>query len=69
MTVCTRNCWIAGAVAGVAVAAFLLMVSHMALAAAVFLGLVTGGLLGAFLVWAFCGAVATAAPHVPAAAP
>lgn len=54
MNACKRNCWIAAAVAGVAVAAFLLMVSHMALAAALFLGLVTSGLLGALLVWGFC---------------
>ncbi|MBW6507147.1 MAG: hypothetical protein K0B00_10415 [Rhodobacteraceae bacterium] len=67
MTGCTRNCWIAGAVAGVAVAAFLVMVSHMALVASVFLGLLTGGLMGAFLVWAFCAAApAEAVPAVDA---
>ena len=80
MNACTRNCWIAGALAGLAVAAFLLVISHMSLVAALFLGVVTAGLLAALLIWGFCarptvnfaqsGAVSgTEAPTPPAPAP
>ncbi|MDP3861244.1 MAG: hypothetical protein Q8Q63_06625 [Phaeovulum sp.] len=73
MTVCTRNCWIAGAVAGVAVAALLRLALHMALAPAAFLGLSVFVLAGAGMVLAFCRgsakaeAVASAVAAVPQA--
>lgn len=68
---CRMKCWIGGAVTGVLVAAYLLLVGHLSFGAALFLGLVTFGLFGAFLVWAFCAAPAPAvtAPVVRAAQP
>jgi len=66
MNACTRNCWIAGALAGLAVAAFLLVISHMSLVAALFLGVVTAALLAALLVWGFC-ARTTVSPVQPGA--
>ncbi|WP_372837558.1 hypothetical protein [Phaeovulum sp.] len=67
MNACTRNCWIGGAAAGVVVAVIRLTISHSGLATAVFLGLITFGLFGAFLVWAFCGRSEAASDAKPAA--
>jgi predicted flap endonuclease-1-like 5' DNA nuclease len=44
-----------GAAAGLVVAAWLLLVAHLGFLGAVFLGLMTFGLFGGFLNWAFCG--------------
>ena len=67
---CRGKAWAGGAVTGLVVMAFLLAVGHLSFLAALFLGLVTFGLFGAFLVWAFCsgGTVASAQP-APAPAP
>jgi NADH-quinone oxidoreductase subunit E len=51
---CKKTCWKIGAAAGVVVAAWLLIVSHIGFFAAIFLGFLTFGMFGAFLNWAFC---------------
>ena len=51
---CQTTCWIWAAATGIVVAGYLLLVSHLGLAGAAFLGLMTFGLLGGFLVWGFC---------------
>jgi NADH-quinone oxidoreductase subunit E len=70
-TDCKKTCWMVGAGAGLLVAAWLLIVGHYGFIAAVFLGLLTFGLFGSFLVWAFCdGAkLATSAQKTPAQTP
>lgn len=52
---CKKTCWMIGAAAGLVVAAWLLLVAHLGFLGAVFLGLMTFGLFGGFLNWAFCG--------------
>jgi predicted flap endonuclease-1-like 5' DNA nuclease len=52
---CKKTCWMIGAAAGLVVAAWLLLVAHLGFLGAVFLGLMTFGLFGGFLSWAFCG--------------
>lgn len=67
---CRRNCRLTAALSGVAVAAFLVFVSHAgALAALILGGLVAFG-LGGFLRWAFCSgliAYVVPAPLAPVA--
>ncbi|MCL7465375.1 endonuclease [Phaeovulum sp. NW3] len=50
---CRGKSWAAGAIAGLVVFGFVLA-SHAGFVAALFLGLVTAGLFGSFLVWGFC---------------
>ncbi len=51
---CRKKGWAVGAAAGLVVALFGLTVGHIGLLGAVFLGVITFLLFGAFLVWAFC---------------
>ena len=62
-TDCKKTSWMIGAGAGLLVTAWLLIVSHYGFFAAVFLGFLTFGLFGSFLVWAFCEGAKLAAPQ------
>lgn len=55
-SVCTRNCWISGAIAGVVVLLFTSGIGDLNWGAGVFLGIVTGVLFGAMMVWLACNA-------------
>lgn len=68
---CQGKAWAGGAVAGLIVTAFLLLVGNLSFLAALFMGLITFGLLGSFLVWSFCSGSAIAAPpaYKPVSAP
>lgn len=71
-TGCRGKGWAGGAFAGLLVVVFLLTISHYSFMAALFLGLITFGLFGSFLVWAFCGGHDDLAPMsavLPPAAP
>lgn len=62
---CRGKSWAAGAIAGLVVFGFVLA-SHAGFVAALFLGLVTAGLFGSFLVWGFCqGRLAAPLPAAP----
>lgn len=64
---CRGKSWAAGAIAGLVVFGFVLA-SHAGFVAALFLGLVTAGLFGSFLVWGFCqGRLAAPLPAAPVA--
>lgn len=53
-TVCNRNCWVLGAIAGVVVLLFTAGIGELGLLGGLFLGLVTCWLLGSLLVWLVC---------------
>ncbi|MDS9467402.1 hypothetical protein RGQ15_07425 [Paracoccus sp. MBLB3053] len=54
-SVCNRNCWILGAIAGVVVLLFTSGIGELGLAGGLFLGLITFALFGALMVWLVCG--------------
>ncbi|MCQ0969797.1 hypothetical protein MLD63_05060 [Paracoccus sp. TK19116] len=60
---CTRNCWIAGAVLGLFVWILTSGVGTMRWFEGLFLALIAGGLMGAFLVWALCKGRSAGADH------
>ena len=66
---CKSRCWMAGAGAGLIVAAWLALVSHFGFFPAIFMGLVTCYLFGSFLIWAFCEGRAIGGVAKPAAQP
>ncbi|WP_415184142.1 endonuclease [Phaeovulum sp.] len=71
-TGCRGKGWTGGAFAGLLVAVFLLTISHFSFMSALFLGVITFGLFGSFLVWAFCDGHDDLAPMsaaMPPAAP
>ncbi|WP_134679006.1 hypothetical protein [Paracoccus ravus] len=53
-TVCNRNCWISGAIAGVVVLLFTAGIGDLGFFGGLFLGLLTFWLFGAMLVWLVC---------------
>ncbi|MTH76263.1 hypothetical protein [Paracoccus aestuariivivens] len=53
-SVCNRNCWILGAIAGIVVLLFTSGIGDLGFAAGLFLGLLTFGMVGAMLVWLVC---------------
>lgn len=53
-SVCNRNCWIAGAIAGVVVLLFTAGIGGMGWAGGLFLGLITFALFGSLMVWLVC---------------
>ncbi|SMO33568.1 hypothetical protein [Paracoccus laeviglucosivorans] len=53
-SVCNRNCWISGAIAGVVVLLFTSGIGERGWAAGLFLGLVTFVLFGALMSWLVC---------------
>jgi NADH-quinone oxidoreductase subunit E len=67
---CRRNCRLTAALSGVAVAAFLVFISHAGVLAALILGGLVAFGLGGFLRWAFCSgriAYVVPAPLAPVA--
>ncbi|MFT4013456.1 MAG: hypothetical protein QM682_08630 [Paracoccus sp. (in: a-proteobacteria)] len=52
--VCNRNCWVSGAIAGVVVLLFTSGIGDLAWGGGLFLGIVTGVLFGAMMVWLVC---------------
>lgn len=54
-SVCNRNCWISGAIAGVLVLLFASGIGDLAWGGGLFLGAVTGALFGGLMVWLVCG--------------
>lgn len=53
-SVCNRNCWISGAIAGVVVLLFTSGIGSMGFLAGLFMGLVTFVLFGGLMVWMVC---------------
>lgn len=53
-SVCNRNCWISGAIAGVVVLLFTSGIGDLVWGAGLFLGLMAGGLFGGLMVWLVC---------------
>lgn len=55
-SVCNRNCWTSGAIAGVVVLLFASGIGDLGWGAGLFLGAVTAILFGALMVWLVCNA-------------